>query len=120
MEEVKVSANEMEAKGYDPNNIFLPASGVNKKFDKIVVTTSRDQLELLKTELQKRSKDQLVKYFKETYNEIVMKSQEELIETKPEDSIWLNWKDAVLIFYICRFLLLNKEIQMILPSEKKE
>ena len=111
---VKFKAEEFEEKGYNPNSIIIPALDANKKFNKLLVETTRKELEIILNELNKRTREQLTEYFKDSYNKILSVSQETLIETPRTEPIWIQWKDHLLVFYICRFLLLQKEVPIVI------
>ena len=119
--ETKFSMNELEQYGCDPNSLIVPASQMSKKYEMILVETNREQMEEIRHEYTSKSMEEQKKYFKESFDRLNEVSLETLIDTKRIGEIWDTWKKQLLIFYICRYLLLKKELPiLVIPPEIKK
>ena len=112
------SINELEQNGCNPDQMIVPAIQMSKKYEQILIETTKDQLERIRFEYTSKSVEDQKKYFKETFDNLNEVSLEILMKTPRTDSLWINWKEQLLIFYLCRYLLLKKEVPILVLNKE--
>lgn len=114
---IDFKADEMEERNYNPNNLLLTVHDIHKKFEKIIVGTTRDTMKIIYEELSKRTRDQLMELTRSSFCNVMETNPDELLSLPQTDSKWIIFKDNVMIFYICRFMLLDKPIPVVVIDD---
>ena len=115
---ISFKANEMEEKGYNQNKMIIPCVQINKQFSDLTIITNRNELEIIYNEISKRTKDNLKEIFQHSYNTLIKMKQTELMNPNLSQPEWNFFADNVILFYLCRFILLNKEIPIIVGFDE--
>jgi len=114
---IDFKADEMEERNYNPNHLLLTVHDIHKKFEKIIVGTTRDTMKIIYEELSKRTRDQLMELTRSSFCNVMETNPDELLSLPQTDPKWIIFKDNVMIFYICRFMLLDKPIPVVVIDD---